>query len=48
MPTSLDIRSIIITFTSNLSVDDSSCLNNLSLKPVDPKMYCNDLYISVS
>lgn len=34
IPTSLDIKSIIISFTSNLSVDDSSCLNSLSLKPV--------------
>ena len=34
IPTSLDIKSIIINFTSNLSVDDSSCLNSLSLKPV--------------
>ena len=38
MPISLDIRSIIIIFTSNLSVDVSSCLNNLSLKPVDQNL----------
>ena len=32
------MRSIIITLTSNLSVEVSSCLNNLSLNPVKTKI----------